>query len=1093
MRQNLTGENARFRKLIENSFSGVTLLDGCLRVIYRSPSAEKISGWSTAERAKTTFENLIYPDDQLSLEDTLKQLLKEPGQSKTCSYRSRHYDGYYMWVEATYSNMLSDPDVMAIVCNFRDISGQKMAELELKKQGLQMSELLESMADGFIALDERRRYTYANKQVAKMLGTTAGELIGKHIWTLFPDAVGSPTYQAIETAFRERRYICNEDFYPPLQLWQENRVYPSGSGVSMFIRDITKQKKEEHHLKLLESVITNTMDAIMITEAEPFDEPGPRIIYVNEAFTQMTGYTAAEVIGKTPRILQGVSTDLNTLKQLGESLRKWQACEATVINYKKNGEEFWVNFALNPVADEKGWYTHWISVERDVTAYKNQELRRRLLSDISQIFNEPLKLAVLLDKLLARLVDFGHFTLAEIWLIGADKNKISLTAWHQQADKMRQFYLETGQTKSFGKGTGLPGKAWATGAVQCWDRLGDHPEFLRREAAKTAGLQTAWSIPLISENTVIGALLLGAGAGAGTDVNLVSLFNTFGSQFGAEIRRKQLEEELKQVFDAAPDIICITGVDRYLKKINPAMSTLLEYTEEELLAQPITSFIHPDDLSKSAAAFGAREADLTFYLENRFLTRSGKIKWIAWTTTRGTEENLLFSVGKDITEKKELVDLLDKVTDLARIGGWELDKVNNRLYWSKMTKVIHEVPVDFQPDMETGINFYAEKKDRALVTRKIIDAIEKGASFAFQLQIRTAKNNLKWVRVVGEPEFIAGKCVRVYGSFQDVDARVSAEQEAKDLLHERNLILESIGDAFFAVDKNWTVNYWNNMAEKVLGKTKAEMLGQHLWKAFPHAVGTKFYKKYHLALKTSHPAHFDDYYPPLDKWYEISAYPAVGGLSVYFRDITERRRVENLLKDSEKRYSDLFQLSPLAKWVFDLETRRFLDVNEAALTLYGYTRDEFLSMEVKDLRPEEEFIHMEAAFKAAKKQKNVFKGVFTHHKKNREVIKVEVQSNNIRYAGRNAKIVVANDITERLKYVKAIEEQNKKLKEISWMQSHIIRAPLARIMGLIPLIEDREQDPVELAKLLGFLKGSSHELDAVICDITQKIGTVDYN
>jgi len=134
--------------------------------------------------------------------------------------------------------------------------------------------------------------------------------------------------------------------------------------------DITAQKENERHLKLLESVITNTKDSILITEAEPFDEPGNKILYVNDAFTKMTGYLPSEVIGRSPRFLQGPKSDKKELKRLSKAIRKWQSFETSIINYKKNGEEFWVNFCLTPVANEKGWYTHWIAIERDVTDSK---------------------------------------------------------------------------------------------------------------------------------------------------------------------------------------------------------------------------------------------------------------------------------------------------------------------------------------------------------------------------------------------------------------------------------------------------------------------------------------------------------------------------------------------------------------------------------------------------------------------------------------------------------------------------------------------------------------------------------------------------
>ncbi len=133
------------------------------------------------------------------------------------------------------------------------------------------------------------------------------------------------------------------------------------------MRDITLKKQEELRFKLLESVVTNTNDTILITEAEPQDWPGPKIVYVNDAFTKLTGYTAAEVIGKTPRILQGPKCDRLELDKMRKAMKNWQPCEITIINYKKNGEEFWANIVINPIVDENGWFTHWISIERDVT------------------------------------------------------------------------------------------------------------------------------------------------------------------------------------------------------------------------------------------------------------------------------------------------------------------------------------------------------------------------------------------------------------------------------------------------------------------------------------------------------------------------------------------------------------------------------------------------------------------------------------------------------------------------------------------------------------------------------------------------------
>jgi len=132
-------------------------------------------------------------------------------------------------------------------------------------------------------------------------------------------------------------------------------------------------ERRKLRLRLLESVVVTAHDAVLITEAEPFELPGPRIIYVNEAFTRMTGYSADEVLGKTPRLLQGPGTNPAVKRRLGEALRRWESCEAELLNYRKDGSEFWVEVSVVPVADESGWFTHWVSVQRDVTQRKKSE------------------------------------------------------------------------------------------------------------------------------------------------------------------------------------------------------------------------------------------------------------------------------------------------------------------------------------------------------------------------------------------------------------------------------------------------------------------------------------------------------------------------------------------------------------------------------------------------------------------------------------------------------------------------------------------------------------------------------------------------
>lgn len=160
-----------------------------------------------------------------------------------------------------------------------------------------------------------------------------------------------------------------------------------GKAVRMIgaIQDITKQKEEEQRLKLLETVITQTKDAVVITDTDTSENPIPNIIFVNEAFTKMTGYKPKEVIGKSPIMFTGPKADRKELEKLSNAIQKYKECFIETISYKKNGTEYWVNFSMIPVTNKDGEHTHWISIQRDVTKEKEQQSEReQLIRELTQ-------------------------------------------------------------------------------------------------------------------------------------------------------------------------------------------------------------------------------------------------------------------------------------------------------------------------------------------------------------------------------------------------------------------------------------------------------------------------------------------------------------------------------------------------------------------------------------------------------------------------------------------------------------------------------------------------------------------------------------
>ncbi len=218
----------------------------------------------------------------------------------------------------------------------------------------------------------------------------------------------------------------------------------------------------------------------------------------------------------------------------------------------------------------------------------------------------------------------------------------------------------------------------------------------------------------------------------------------------------------------------------------------------------------------------------------------------------------------------------------------------------------------------------------------------------------------------------------------------------------------------------------------------------------------------------------------------------LSGFSLYKAIIhnIDRTKFIDELKQSQERYSSLFQLSPQPMWVYDEETLEILDVNKASTREYGFSNSEFLEMKISDIVYSDEMNRSGNVFKSKDQLDVAVVKNQRHILKNGEVIDVEIYINDLNFGDKNSKVILSNNITERALHIKAIEEQNTSLRDIAWIQSHIVRAPLARLMGLVELMKDDIVLTGDQFDYIGEIMNSANELDEIIKDISSKTSNV---
>jgi PAS domain S-box-containing protein len=301
----------KFKDLLESAPDATIIVNEKGKIVLVNHQTESLFGYKKEELINQPVEMLVPFDLRHTHVEHRAGYYKEPRVRSMGAglelYAVRKNNTQFP-VEISLSPLETSEGVL-VSAAVRDITQRKLIDDKLKsfnkeltrqvdEKTKEITEIFERLTDGFIALDNNFCFTYLNKKAGELIHRDPASVIGKNVWLEFPDVVGSATYQALNKAMAEQQYVTDTDYYAPFDLWQENYIYPSPNGLSVFIRDITQRKKADQEINEARELADKLIDSLPGVFYF-FDSTG-KFIRWNRQLEEVTGYSAEEIAGMHP-------------------------------------------------------------------------------------------------------------------------------------------------------------------------------------------------------------------------------------------------------------------------------------------------------------------------------------------------------------------------------------------------------------------------------------------------------------------------------------------------------------------------------------------------------------------------------------------------------------------------------------------------------------------------------------------------------------------------------------------------------------------------------------------------------------------------
>ena len=380
-------DESYFRSLIENASEIITILEPNGVIRYESPSIQRILGYRPEELVGCNAFEFIHPEDVASIQQVFTEMLTRTDSVESREFRYRHKDGSWRAFEAIGQNLLHDPAVRGVIVSSRDITERKKADEVLRESEERFSSVFEHAAIGMALVAPDGHWLKVNRALCELVGYKAEELLGRTFQDItHPDDLEADlgfVHQMLTGELRtyqmEKRYFHKQGHVLWILLTVSRVRNASGQPLYFIsqIQDITNRKRNEERIRLQSTALEAAGNAVVITGRDG------SILWTNPAFTQLTGYTAEEVLGKSPRILKSGAHAESFYRHLWETVTSGQVWRGEMINRRKDGSLYSEEMTITPVRNERGEVTHFIAIKQDISGRQQTE---RALRESEELF-----------------------------------------------------------------------------------------------------------------------------------------------------------------------------------------------------------------------------------------------------------------------------------------------------------------------------------------------------------------------------------------------------------------------------------------------------------------------------------------------------------------------------------------------------------------------------------------------------------------------------------------------------------------------------------------------------------------------------------